>query len=101
MRCAGPTVRHAQPGALVAYLEQVNSEIVQGFHPVHVAVAHHAEDGADTLPDERLRQTLVHLHPLSDLRAELLSSVLLPVAPPDAATADEAWGFTAKGIRGR
>jgi hypothetical protein len=59
---AGPTVRHPQPSAFVADLEQFDPEIVQGLHPVHVAVTHHAEDRGDTLSCKRLGQALVHLH---------------------------------------
>ena len=59
---ARPAVGHAQAGAFVAHLEKLHAQVVQGLHPVHVAVAHHAEDGRRAFGDECLGQTLVDLH---------------------------------------
>ena len=67
-RHARPAVGHAEPGALMAHFEHLDAaELVQLVHPVHVAVAHDAEDVRDAFGDEIGGEPLVHLHTFSPL----------------------------------
>src|SRR3989442_12769815 len=59
---AGPAVRHAQAGALVADLDHPHPVLGERVHPEHVAVAHEPEDGPGAFRRERIGQPLVHLH---------------------------------------
>jgi len=45
VRCACPTVSHAEPEALVANFELPDAELVELVRPVHGRVSHQAEDG--------------------------------------------------------
>jgi hypothetical protein len=60
---ARPAVSHPEPGAFVADFEHLDAaELVQLVHPVHVAVAHQAEDVGNAFRLERAGQSLIHLH---------------------------------------
>jgi hypothetical protein len=62
MRNARIAVGHAQTRALMTDFVHLDADLVQLVHPVHVAVAHHAECGGAAFRFERLRESLIHLH---------------------------------------
>src|ERR1019366_5563512 len=57
-----PAVGHAEPDAFMARLDHSYAEPVQRVHPVHVAVAHHAEDVRGAFGLEGFCQPFVDFH---------------------------------------